>query len=435
MGFSLLCASLSMDYALPIAITPITKHSPANLVQSKPGLLSHLLDHFIPHARNNYHPHILSHRMTALLSGLLVAVKLFTIAAVTFGPVIPAFSSAITPVNIISLTNESRQSQGLSELTENSLLDTAAQSKADDMLTKGYFSHNTPDGKTPWDFITTAGYNYITAGENLAVNFSEAENVEVAWMNSPGHRANILNKNYQEIGIGISQGQYQGHSAIFVVQMFGTLAHEKIALNDVPTKVQTESVPSPTHTPTTAAQVQSAGKTITAQAPQTVASQPMALLTPHVEVKGTTITISAQSVGPVVKVVALYGSEGVLLQPKEGDKWEGVLDMGTLTSQNASVVIKAYNMAGATESRQVAEFAGSTPVNYSLAPQVKSAHISVAGLSIDPKMLTQNFYLVFIVSMLMSLILAIAIKRHIQHVSLVMNGSLVIMLAVFLWIR
>ena len=138
----------------------------------------HLCDHFIPHARNNYHPHMLGHRALALFSGLLVAVKIFTLTAATLAPVIPAFSSAITVENIISLTNASRSEMQLSNLSESSILDKAAQAKADDMLAKGYFSHNTPDGKTPWDFIVSAGYNYLSAGENLAVNFTEAENVE-----------------------------------------------------------------------------------------------------------------------------------------------------------------------------------------------------------------------------------------------------------------
>ncbi len=91
------------------------------------------------------------------MSVALVGVKILTIALLSLGPVLPAFSSAITPQNIISLTNQSRQDYNLSALTENNILDKAAQAKADDMLQKGYFAHVTPDGKTPWDFITAAG--------------------------------------------------------------------------------------------------------------------------------------------------------------------------------------------------------------------------------------------------------------------------------------
>jgi hypothetical protein len=200
-----------MEFALPIAITPVGNSSSsfASNNRSKIGFFTHVLDHFIPHARNNYHPHLLSHRLTGLLTALLISMKIFTIVAIALGPVVPAYSSAISIANIISLTNQSRLSVQLPDLTENSLLNEAAQTKANDMLAKGYFSHDTPEGKTPWDFISASGYNYITAGENLAVNFTEAENVEDAWMNSPGHRANIVNKNYHDIGIGISQVLYQ----------------------------------------------------------------------------------------------------------------------------------------------------------------------------------------------------------------------------------
>jgi len=236
-----------MEYVLKVITFP---QIGLRRIVSPLGVLSrHIHDHFIPHARNNYHPHILARRNLGLMSGLLVAVRIFTFALLSFGPVLPAFSSAITEQNIISLTNESRQQFSVAVLTENQILDKAAQAKADDMLAKGYFAHNSPDGRTPWDFITSAGYSYLMAGENLAVNFTEAESVETAWMNSPGHKANILNKNFQDIGIGISQGTYQGHTAIFVVQEFGLPAAQPVALTDTPTKVQTNNVPAPASAP------------------------------------------------------------------------------------------------------------------------------------------------------------------------------------------
>src|ERR1051326_548182 len=169
-----------MEYVLAFAAVPdifLRK-----IGQSAWGFLQHLHDHFIPHARNNYHPHILGHRALALFSALLVTLKIFTLTLVTLGPVLPAYSSAITNENIIALTNQSREQYGLKDLTFNSILSKAAQTKADDMLARGYFSHNTPDGRTPWSFMVAAGYNYLEAGENLAVNFTEAENVETAWM-------------------------------------------------------------------------------------------------------------------------------------------------------------------------------------------------------------------------------------------------------------
>ena len=430
-----------MDAALPISIYPVSDRLSAYPQSEGPksGLFEHLLDHFVPHARNNYHPHLFSTRLTALLSMLLVTFKIFTIAALTLGPVLPAFSSAITVDNIISLTNQSRQGYSLPALKENSELDQAAQTKANDMLAKGYFSHDTPDGKTPWDFITAAGYNYITAGENLAVNFSEAENVEDAWMNSPGHKANIVNTNYQDIGIGISQGEYQGHVAIFVVQMFGTLADQKISLSDAPTPVQQQTVPLPAKAVAKAP----VAPTSKAQTPVVLVSQPasptpasaapLQLGQPQVQVSGSTVFVSAQASPSAVKVLATYGTEGIMLEPKDNNIWEGSLNISQLAAGNKTVVVKAYDLLGNSQTAQVADFAGSTPSNYGDSAQVESAHITLGSFSFDPKNAEDRFYLLFIAGMLTSLIVAIAVKRHIQHISLVANGAFVVVLACLLF--
>ncbi len=435
-----------MDFALPIAITPADKSPLGNFEPQKPaqGFFAHLLDHFIPHARNNYHPHIFSHRMTGLLTALLVTLKIFSIAAVAWGPVAPVFSEAITINNIISLTNQSRQEQSLGALTENQLLNSAAQSKANDMLAKGYFAHNSPDGKTPWDFITAAGYNYITAGENLAVNFTEAENVENAWMNSPGHRANILNSSYKEIGIGIAQGPYQGHEAIFVVQMFGTLANQKVTLNEEPTPVQKQAVAPPSKPVAEKVQITSQPVAQPASLPVQQPAvkleqeqQPVELVigSPEISLVGTNLVITATTSDSAVKVLASLGKKAVLLDPKGNDVWQGTLDISEVSDTSKTVILRAYDLLGNVKLTQVADVAGSTQQNFALSPEVKAAHVTIAGITFDPHVLENNFYLLFIAVMLLSLILAIGIKRHVQHLSLVMNGSLVIVLALILWMR
>ncbi len=142
--------------------------------------------------------------------------------------VIPSFRtsvlnslSAIYASVLVSLTNQNRAAANIAELKINPLLEKAAQMKADDMASKSYFAHNTPEGKTPWYFVEQAGYKYIYAGENLAVNFENSEDVETAWMNSRGHFLNIMNPKFTEIGIATSTGIYKGRTAVFVVQMFG----------------------------------------------------------------------------------------------------------------------------------------------------------------------------------------------------------------------
>ena len=378
----------------------------------------HLHDHFIPNHRNNYHPHVLGHRALALFSALLVSVKIFSLSLLAFGPALPAFSSAITSSNIISLTNASRKVYGLSALTENPLLAKAAQAKADDMLSKGYFSHNTPDGRTPWTFIEDAGYNYLMAGENLAVNFTEAENVEDAWMNSPGHKANILNKNFEEIGIGISQGQYQGHNAIFVVQMFGTPAEQKITLTDVPTPVATgQSEPS-------------LGEEVAAESESPV----LAIATASAKLENGQIKVQAQTTPGAVKVTANFGQRAVMLYPRSDQLWEGNVSLAELTENYTTIKIRAYDINGQEAKYDLADFSGNTMQNYNILGATSEVKANLFGHMFDPKSFEQKFFLFFVAGIAASLALAIAIKRHIQHVMLVANGSFVAIFAMLLWL-
>jgi uncharacterized protein YkwD len=130
--------------------------------------------------------------------------------------------AAVISATLVDLANEDRGEEGLSNLTLNPTLVKAAQAKANDMAEKEYFAHNSPEGLTSWHWFLEAGYSFSYAGENLAVNFSDSEDVERAWMKSPTHRANIMNGKFTEIGIATAVGKYQGKETVFVVQMFGT---------------------------------------------------------------------------------------------------------------------------------------------------------------------------------------------------------------------
>lgn len=150
--------------------------------------------------------------------------KLF-IAALIIGGVIVVGSvfaanetchaSDLTAQRLIELTNQNR----ISPVAEDQLLDKAAQAKADDMATNGYFAH-AYQGRTGWDFLRQYNYHYYFAGENLAVDFSDSESLIQAWMNSPSHRANVVNDRFKHIGIGIAEGMFQGHKTKYVVEFF-----------------------------------------------------------------------------------------------------------------------------------------------------------------------------------------------------------------------
>lgn len=170
---------------------------------------------------------IMSRKLKEIMK-LKIAVICLVILVVLIG-IVPSFRttvldslSAIYASVLVNLTNRDRVAANVSELKVNPLLEKAAQMKADDMASKSYFAHNTLDGKTPWYWFEQAGYEYIYAGENLAVNFEDSEDIETAWMNSKTHWLNIVNPKYTEIGIATSTGIYKGRQAIFVVQMFGT---------------------------------------------------------------------------------------------------------------------------------------------------------------------------------------------------------------------
>jgi len=132
------------------------------------------------------------------------------------------FALAATSDQIINLTNTERTQNSLNTLTANGDLAQAAQAKAQDMFKDGYFAHISPDGTTPWDFIKGAGYEYSYAGENLAIGYDNGAELVNAWMNSPLHRANILNEKFSEIGVAVVNGNYNGENTDIVVQMFGT---------------------------------------------------------------------------------------------------------------------------------------------------------------------------------------------------------------------
>lgn len=130
----------------------------------------------------------------------------------------------ISSLGIIILTNKERADVGISRLLYNQTLVDSAQLKASDMAREGYFAHISPNGKTPWYWFKQRGYDFLYAGENLAVNFTNSQDINTAWMNSRGHKANILSKNFTEIGVATAQGMYQGKETTFVVQMFGSPA-------------------------------------------------------------------------------------------------------------------------------------------------------------------------------------------------------------------
>jgi hypothetical protein len=124
--------------------------------------------------------------------------------------------------SLLTTTNAARQVEQQPSLVLDNQLTAAAQAKAMDMVSHNYWSHTSPDGQTPWKFIEAAGYSYEQAGENLAYGFNNASTTVTGWMNSPEHRANILNSGYSEVGFGVvSSPNFQNKGpATIVVAMY-----------------------------------------------------------------------------------------------------------------------------------------------------------------------------------------------------------------------
>lgn len=110
---------------------------------------------------------------------------------------------------VIRLTNAERKKYGLSELAENWELSRVARYKSQDMHDRKYFSHTSPTYGSPFDMMKKFGLSYRTAGENIAMGYKTPQAVVDGWMNSAGHRANILNVSYTQIGVGyVADGNY-----------------------------------------------------------------------------------------------------------------------------------------------------------------------------------------------------------------------------------
>lgn len=204
-------------------------------------LLAHL---FVPHESNNQKAKILHSSSISLIAVFLIAFQLVLSYAHTAFPSVLGYAANISPGEVIRLTNVQRAASGLSPLTENSKLDSAALAKGNDMLAKGYWAHFAPDGTSPWSFFASFGYRYRYAGENLARDFSDPNSAVNAWMNSPTHRDNILNPKYKEVGIGVVEGSLAGADTTIIVQFFGAPAGSEPAISEVKAKEASTTAPS-----------------------------------------------------------------------------------------------------------------------------------------------------------------------------------------------
>ena len=250
------------------------------------SILKKINNYFIPSEENDFQPHSLRFRSIFII--FLIILFLENSFFFLSYYLIPSstFLANLVLSSIVDHTNQYRSASSLPQLTLNPLLNQAAQLKAEDMAQKGYFSHNSPDNKTPWDWLKQVGYDYLYAGENLALNYSDSEEVVQAWINSESHRQNLLNPHFKEIGIGIAKGTYQNQPAIFIVQFFGTPKNLNLASSEgskiqpTPQKIQPTATPKIQKTPLSSPILPTKTPMIAAATPNITSAPEIITLTP-----------------------------------------------------------------------------------------------------------------------------------------------------------
>lgn len=125
---------------------------------------------------------------------------------------------------MLELTNVDREKNRDKKLKWSETLCESAKLKSEDMVAHNYFDHIAPDGTQPWHWIEVAGYKYISVGENLALNYFTPETAHAALMASEGHRENILNNDFQDLGIYYLRGKINGQDAFILIQHFASPA-------------------------------------------------------------------------------------------------------------------------------------------------------------------------------------------------------------------
>lgn len=176
---------------------------------------------FIPRQSNNYKARSL--HLSSLISYILLMIifQLVLNFSTVSNPQVLGIATNINAEVLLELTSRERIKHGLEALKFDQDLTRAAYQKAYHMFSHDYWSHNSPDGITPWSFISQQQYDYAYAGENLARDFDTSAGVVNAWMVSATHRENILQSKFVDVGFAVVNGKLNGVETTLVVQMFG----------------------------------------------------------------------------------------------------------------------------------------------------------------------------------------------------------------------
>lgn len=372
--------------------------------------------YIIPHPDNGHWPHLLRHHHLAKVSALLIFLKIAAIGIIALTPN-TAYLSTITTNRIVQLTNEERKKSGLAELTVNAKLSQAALKKGQDMLANQYFAHISPSGVTPWFWMKKVGYSYSVAGENLAIDFVDAESVVSAWLNSPTHTANLLGKDYSETGVAVVSGSFEGGTSIIVVHMFGLPLGASAPSVTAPEPTSVKATPAPVPTVAAAHSAPRASGTptpaITPVAASTATPEPTEIPTPEPtptpSPEPATLLLSQDAPPPSILISPAFDQDEIALVGTGNDGSWQVFSTRSQVALNAMTLV-AVPLFAVTEQ--------------SALHAVPSSIIFISRQGTAGILIT--------VAVLLSL--TIVIRIRVQHPALITHASLVIMLASILLI-
>lgn len=204
--------------------------------------LTMLKDMFIPHEGNGFKPMALHPGRILFHAGSALLLKILLIGFIVSMPIEAWLAPDILvgqQQKIVELTNNVRIEQKIKPLSQSSVLARAAEAKVTDMVAANYFAHVSPGGKGLSDWLKTAGYNYAVAGENLAMGFVAADEVIQAWKDSPTHYANLIDKDYSQIGVAMANGKLAGEETTVTAQYFAE--PQEVKKTVAPTAVMAKS--------------------------------------------------------------------------------------------------------------------------------------------------------------------------------------------------
>lgn len=379
---------------------------------------------FVPHAENNYHPHVL-HTKRALFYTLVFGVmKLIVILLVVLLPQEAYLHSDVLNEQyktILALTNETRVNNKIPSLWFASKLDVSAQEKANDMAKYRHFSHTGSKGRTLAYFLNQAGYNYTVAGENLAVGFSDPQSLVDAWVRSPKHYANLVDRDFTEVGLGLESGIYRDEPVVYVAQHFGNQVNEQLAviekraadsaeINVAGVKVVKPEIIQVDETKSWLYWLENNGST-TLQARVVIAG---AVSEAHVTLGSLTIKLS--------RLVTSSIYVGQITVPGSADQFFTSLVLPTVSvlSPNKKQTLTTVNWFNIK------------PRSTSFVDQYKTAK-KYSGTFTDIFSITKDAYAFFIIFFIVALLVNIVVEVRRQHHHIIVQTMLVIGLLAFLW--